>query len=142
VRPKIRLDPVVKLEEQREDLRLREMAEAGRKLKSAEDVLAETRARAQADTRQAACASDWLLAELSHSRALGEMRAAETAVKAASAESVVTRDRYAAAHARAKVLRKVAAIRVGQIIQARAAAELREQDELAILRHSRRSAAA
>ena len=41
VRPKIRLDPVVKLQEQREDLRLREMAEAGRKLKTAEELLSE-----------------------------------------------------------------------------------------------------
>jgi flagellar biosynthesis chaperone FliJ len=141
VRPKIRLDPVVKLEEQREELRLREMAEAGRRLKTAEDSLADTRARAGADERRPASAWDWQLAELSHTRALSDVRVAEQVVRAASEDSNVTRDRYSAAHSRAEAIRKVAEVRVGEIIQARDTAERREQDELAILRHGRRQAA-
>jgi flagellar biosynthesis chaperone FliJ len=141
VRPKIRLDPVVKLEEQREELRLREMAEAGRRLKTAEELLADKRTRAGADERRLASACDWQLAELSHTRALSDVRAAEQVVRAASEDSNVTRDRYSAAHSRAEALRKVAEVRVGEIIQARDTAERREQDEMAILRHGRRQAA-
>ena len=127
MRPKIRLDPVVKLEEQREELRLREMAEAGRKLKSAEEVLAETRARAASDARRTASASDWLLAELSHTRALSDVRAAEHAVRSVSDESTATRTRYTAARAKAEALRRVADLRVNEIIQAREATERREE---------------
>jgi flagellar biosynthesis chaperone FliJ len=141
VRPKIRLDPVIKLEEQREELRLREMADAGRRLKTAEDLLAETRARAETDDRRPASAWDWQLAELSHARALSDVRAAEQAVTSASDESVVTRDRYSAAHSRAEALRKVAEVRVAEILAARNVAERREQDDLAILRHRRHRAA-
>ena len=142
MRPKIRLDPVVKLQEQREESRLREMAEAGRKLKTAEDLLSESRARAQADERRNATAWDWQLAELSHTRALCDVRAAEYAVRSASDESTATRDRYAAAHSKAEALRKIAAIRVDEIVQAREVAERKDLDELAILRHGRREAAA
>jgi flagellar biosynthesis chaperone FliJ len=141
VRPKIRLDPVVKLEEQREELRLREMADAGRRLKTAEEQLAETRARAGTDDRRPASAWDWQLAELSHARALSDVRAAEQAVNSASDESVVTRDRYSVAHSRAEALRKVAEVRVAEILAARNVAERREQDDLAILRHRRPRAA-
>ena len=141
VRPKIRLDPVVKLQEQREGQRLLEMAEAGRKLKTAEDELEDSRVRAQADERRHATAWDWQLAELSHTRALCDMRAAENAVLSASNESSATRDRYAAAHSKAEALRKVAAQRVSEIVQAHATAERKELDELAILRHARRNAA-
>lgn len=141
MRPKIRLDPVVKLEEQREELRLREMAEAGRKLKTAEDALAVSRARAAADERRMASASDWLLAELSHTRALSDVRAAEHAVRLASDESTATRTRYTAAHSKAEAIRRVADLRVNEIIQAREATERKELDELAILGYARRNAA-
>ena len=141
MRPKIRLDPVVKMQEQHEETRLREMAEAGRKLKTAEDQLAASRARAQADERRHATASDWQLAELSHTRALCDMRAAENAVRSASTESSATRDRYTVAHSKAEALRKVAALRVAEIIEARAKTERKELDDVAILRHGRRVAA-
>jgi hypothetical protein len=141
VRPKIRLDPVVKLEEQREELRLREMAEAGRKLKTAEDALEASRARAASDNRRTASASDWLLAELSHTRALSDVRAAEHAVRSASDESAATRTRYRAAHSKAEAIRRVADLRVNEIIQAREATERKELDELAILGYARRNAA-
>jgi len=141
VRPKLRLDPVVKLEEQREEQRLLEMAEAGRNLTTAEQLLADRRARAHTDQRRAASACDWQLAELSHTRALSDVRAAEHAVTAAVQASGVTRDRYTAAHAKAEAIRKVAALRVDEILQAREKAERREHDELGILRFARREAA-
>jgi hypothetical protein len=140
VRPKTRLDPVVKLEEQREELSLRAMADASRKLKTAEELLAEKRARAVTDSRRTASASDWQLAELSHTRALSDVRVAELALRVAGEESNVTRDRYAAVHSKAEALRRVAAVRVDEIVQARVTAERREFDDLAILRHGTRAA--
>ena len=140
MRPKTRLDPVVKLEEQREELSLRAMADASRKLKTAGELLAERRAHAEMDCRRNASASDWQLAELSHTRALSDVRVAELALQVAGEESTVTRDRYAAAHSKAEALRRVAAVRVDEIVQARATAERREFDDLAILRHGTRAA--
>lgn len=141
VGPKIRLDPVVKLEEQREETSLRAMADATRKLQTAEDLLADKRARAGADERKPASAWDWQLAELSHTRALSDVRSAEQAVRAAGEESNRTRDQYAVVHSKAEALRRVAAVRVSEIVQARAGAERRDLDELAILRHARPRAA-
>lgn len=139
VRPKTRLDPVVKLEEQREELSLRAMADASRKLKTAEELLADKRARAVTDNRRTASAWDWQLAELSHTRALSDVRVAELALRVAGEESNVTRDRYAAVHSKAEALRRVAAVRVDEIVQARVTAERREFDDLAILRHKTRT---
>jgi flagellar biosynthesis chaperone FliJ len=141
VRPKIRLDPVVKLEEQREEASLRAMADASRKLTSAEQFLADTRARADTDDRRLASAWNWQLAELAHTRALCDVRSAEQALRAADQESSVTRSRYAVVHSKAEALRRVAAVRVGEIVQARESAERREFDDMAILRHARRDAA-
>ncbi|MES1172625.1 MAG: hypothetical protein ABUL77_05270 [Bacteroidota bacterium] len=137
VRPKLRLDPVVKLEEQREELRLREMADASRRLQSAEELLNQTRARAGADERRPSRACDWQLAELSHARALLDVRAAEHAVRSASDESSASRVRYTAAHSRAEAVRKIVEARVGEIVQAREAAANKELDDLAIMRHGR-----
>ncbi|MEO8215372.1 MAG: hypothetical protein ABI560_19385 [Myxococcales bacterium] len=139
MRPKTRLDPVVKLEEQREELSLRAMADASRKLKTAEELLADKRARAVTDNRRTASAWDWQLAELSHTRALSDVRVAELALRVAGEESNVTRDRYAAVHSKAEALRRVAAVRVDEIVQARVTAERREFDDLAILRHKTRT---
>lgn len=141
VRPKIRLDPVVKLEEQREERSLRAMAEASRKLQTAEELLVQRRASAKTDQRRLASASDWQLAELSHTRALSDVRSAEQAVQAAGQESSVSRDRYAVVHSKAEALRRVAAVRVGEIVQAREAAERRALDDIAILRFATRDAA-
>jgi flagellar biosynthesis chaperone FliJ len=141
VRPKIRLDPVVKLEEQREEKSLRAMAEASRKLQTAEELLLQRRASAKTDQRRLASASDWQLAELSHTRALSDVRSAEQAVQAAGQESSVSRDRYAVVHSKAEALRRVAAVRVGEIVQAREAAERRALDDIAILRFATRDAA-
>jgi flagellar biosynthesis chaperone FliJ len=141
VRPKIRLDSVVKFEEQKEASSLRAMADASRKLETAESLLADKQARAKADERRLGSAWDWQLAELSHTRALSDVRSAEQAVHTAGQESNITRDRYAAVHSKAEALRRVAAVRVGEIVQARETAERRELDDLAILRYARREAA-
>jgi flagellar biosynthesis chaperone FliJ len=137
VRPKPSLDPVVKLEEKREEQRLAEMSDAARALKAAEEQLEQRLTSARSDQRRTASASDWLLTELSHARALTEVRAAEHAVKDASVESAASRDRYTAAYTRAEAIRRVAASRVQEIMLAQDRVERREQDELGVLRFGR-----
>jgi len=136
VRPKIRLDAAVKLEERKEEQRLNEMSEAHRQLQEAQDVLAQRRANAVKETRRRAAASDWLLSDLSHARVLSDVRTAEQAVSQASAANTASRDRYAAAYQRAEALRRVAATRVEEILKARDKAERKEQDELSVIRYS------
>lgn len=136
MRPKIRLDAAVKLEERKEEQRLNEMSEAHRQLQEAQDVLAQRRANAVKETRRRAAASDWLLSDLSHARVLSDVRTAEQAVSQASAANTASRDRYAAAYQRAEALRRVAATRVEEILKARDKAERKEQDELSVIRYS------
>ena len=62
-------------------------------------------------------------------------------MQAAGQESSVSRDRYAVVHSKAEALRRVAAVRVGEIVQAREAAERRALDDIAILRFATRNAA-
>jgi flagellar export protein FliJ len=140
VRPKTRLDPVVKLEEKREEQRLAEMSEAARVLKAAEDQLEQRRTHARSDQRRTASASDWQLAELSHARVLSEVRAAEHAVNDASVASTASRNRYTEAYTRAEAIRRVAAARVEEIVLAQDRAERREHDELGVLRFGRAAA--
>src|SRR5436189_4973869 len=115
VRPKVRLDSVVKLEETREEKRLSEMSDASRALKAAEDRLAQRKADARMDLRRRASASDWLLTELSHTRALADVRAAEHAVKEATVASTASRDRYTQQYMRAEAMRRVADARADEI---------------------------
>jgi flagellar biosynthesis chaperone FliJ len=140
VLPKLRLDPVVKLEEQKEERRLAEMSDAERLLEAAKQQLAQRQNVARSDTRRSATASDWLLAELSHTRSLSDVRAAEHAVNEATAHSHASRDRYNAAYSRAESLRRVATARREEIVKAKAKVERREQDELGILRFGREAA--
>ena len=83
---------------------------------------------------------DWQLAELSHTRVLSEVRAAEHAVNDASVASTASRDRYTEAYTRAEAIRRVAAARVEEIVLAQDRAERREHDELGVLRFGRASA--
>ena len=134
VPPKTRLDPVVRLKEQREQLSLRALADSTRQLNAAHDHLAQTRARAAADVRRSAQAADWLLTELSHTRALSDVRHAEQAVHSATAVSTASRDKYKDAHAGAEALRKLTALRIDEINQKRDLVERKEMDEFSMLR--------
>ena len=136
MRPKIRLDAAVKLEERKEEQRLNEMSEAGRQLKEAEEVLSQRRAKAVKDSRRSSTASDWLLSDLSHARVLSDVRTAEQAVTQAAAASTASRDRYASAYQRAEALRRVAATRVDEILKARDRAERKEHDDLGVILYS------
>ena len=133
MRPKTRLDSVIKLEEEKEERRLREMAAAGRQVKSAQEALTGAQAAARTDHRRAASATDWLVAENAHARALGDVRSAENAVKTAASAEGATRQAYTQAHSKAEALRRVAQARVDEIVTERQKAESRELDELGVI---------
>jgi flagellar export protein FliJ len=142
MRPKTRLDPVIKLEEQKEERKLAEMAAAGRQVRSAEQTLADARSRAEADHRRAATAIDWQITEMAHARALVDVHNAERAVSHAHAVATTSREAYRVVHSKAEALRRVAATRVEEILMARAKAEAKELDELGVLTFNIRPRAA
>jgi flagellar biosynthesis chaperone FliJ len=133
MRPRTRLDPVIKIEEKNEERKLHEMAAANRKVKSAEEALLGARDAARTDHRRSATATDWLLAEIAHTRALSDVRNAERAVKSATVEEGASRVAYTAAHSKAEALRRVAQARVDEILTARAKAESRELDDIGLV---------
>jgi flagellar biosynthesis chaperone FliJ len=133
MRPRTRLDPVIKIEEKNEERKLHEMAAANRKVKSAEAALTDARDAARGDHRRAATATDWMLAENAHTRALSEVRKAERAMKMASDEEGKARGAYTIAHSKAEALRRVAQARVDEILTAREKAESKELDEIGLI---------
>jgi flagellar biosynthesis chaperone FliJ len=142
MRPKTRLDPVIKLEEKNEERKLLEMAAAGQRAKSAEAALSDAQERARADHRRSATAWDWQLAELAHARALHDVSSAEFNVRSANAEVATTREAYKKVHSKAEALRRVAATRVEEILAARAKAEDKALDEAGALQFTARVRAA
>ena len=136
MRPRTRLDPVIKLEEKTEQRRLLELAEAGRVVTSARAALTGAQKAAEADHRRPSTALDWQLAELAHTRALHEVQTAERAVASATEKAGASRALYAEAHSKAEALRRVADARAGEIVAQRQKADSREMDELGLLRFS------
>ena len=132
MRPKTRLDSVIKIEEEKEERRLREMAAANRQVKSAEAALTGAREAARTDHRRAASATDWLVAEMAHTRALLDVRSAENAVKSAAAAEGASRNAYTQAHSKAEALRRVAQARVDEIISSLQRAESKELDDIGL----------
>jgi flagellar biosynthesis chaperone FliJ len=142
MRPKTRIDPVIKIEERKEERKLAEMSAAGREVTIAEKALITAQAQARADHRRTASATDWQLAELAHTRALVDVHSAEHAVRNAQVTASTTRDAYRAVHSKAEALRRVAAARVEEILTARAKAEGKELDELGVVMFNSRNSAA
>lgn len=142
MRPKTRLDPVIKLEEKKEERKLLEMAAAGQRVKSAQDALAVAQTQARADHRRSASAMDWQLAEVAHARALHEVSSAERNVHSAAAHAASTREAYKVVHSKAEALRRVAATRVEEILTARAKAEDKVLDEIGAQQFTARTRAA
>jgi flagellar biosynthesis chaperone FliJ len=133
MRPRTRLDPVIKIEEKNEERKLHEMAAANRKVKSAEAALTDARDAARTDHRRAAPATDWMLAENAHTRALSDVRKAERAAKLAVDEEGAARGAYTIAHSKAEALRRVAQARVNEILTAREKEESKELDEIGLI---------
>jgi flagellar biosynthesis chaperone FliJ len=141
MRPRTRLDPVIKLEESTEQRRLLELAEAGRVVSSAREALSGAEIAARTDHRRTSSALDWQLAELAHTRTLHEVRSAEHAVKSATEAAGASRALYAKAHSKAEALRRVADARAAEIVAQRQKADAREMDELSLLRFTGSGAA-
>lgn len=133
MRPKTRLDPVIKIEEKKEERKLLEMAAAGQRAQTAHEALVDARARASTDHRRSASAMDWQLAEIAHARALHEVSSAEHNVRSANAEAAHTREAYKVVHSKAEALRRVAATRREEILTAQAKAEVKVLDEVGAL---------
>ena len=108
------------------------MAAASRQVKSAEAALTGAREAARTDHRRTASATDWLVAEMAHTRALLDVRTAENAVTSATAAEGASRNAYTQAHSKAEALRRVAQARVDEIISTLQKAESKELDDIGL----------
>ena len=70
---------------------------------------------------------------MAHTRALGDVRSAENAVKSAASAEGASRVAYTQAHSKAEALRRVAQARVDEILSEREKAESKELDELGVI---------
>lgn len=136
---KTRLDPVVRIEETREEKCLIELAAANRTVMAAEQALEQARARADHDGRRGA-AADWDMAEQAHARAIAEVASAYRTLQEARTTADQTRARYLEVHSRAEAVRRLATNRREELQQERDKAERKEVEELQILRHRPRAA--
>lgn len=138
MKPKTRLDAVVKLRERDEDRARLDLAEAHRLVLAADRTAREAADVARQDDRARGCAADWQLAEHAHARALVEARQAERACHAASEKLGSSRQRYVGAHARAEALRRVVEARRFEVVREAEATERKHLDEVAMLQFVRR----
>lgn len=137
---KTRLDPVIRIEETREEKSLVALAQANRQLQAAEQALAEALARASDDGRRGAAVL-WEIAEQAHARAIAEVAKARAIVAQAQTAVGQARAQYLEIHARAEAVRRLAATRREEILNERDKAEIKQAEELQILRHGRPRAA-
>ena len=124
MRPRTRLDPVIKIEEKNEERKLREMAAANRKVKSAEEAL-RGRARRRPHRSPARGVRDRLDArgERAHARAVRRPQGRARGQGRPPPRKARARGAYTIAHSKAEALRRVAQARVDEILAAREKAE-------------------
>ncbi len=132
--PKSRLDPVVRLQEHRENRSLADLADANQKSSKADAALKEARLRTASDSRVPGNAADWLLAETAHARALGEAASAQRNAHQASEIAGGARVQYLAVHARTEALRRVAEARRSEIVIESSRTERKLAEDLYVTR--------
>jgi flagellar export protein FliJ len=137
VKPRTRLDAVVKLRERDEDRARRDLAEAQRHAQAAEKALHDAQLRARHDARSSGTAAHWELADHAHARALVEARQAERTARAATERLGSTRTHYVGAHKRAEAVRKVVEVRRAELVSQAEASERKHLDEIATLLFTR-----
>jgi flagellar export protein FliJ len=137
VKPKIRLEAVVKLRERDEDRAQRDLAEAQRQARDARDRLTEAEQRARRDERARGTAAHWDLVDHAHARALVEARQAERAAESATEKVGASRTTFLGIHARAEAVRRVVQVRRTELAEEAESAERKRLDELATLMHDR-----
>jgi flagellar export protein FliJ len=137
VKPRIRLDAVVKLRERDEDKAQRELAEAQRQARDAQERLAQAEQQARRDERRKGSAAHWDLVDHAHARALYEARQAERAAQTATEKVGSSRTEYLGLRARAEAVRRVVQVRRTELAEEAESAERKHLDELATLLHDR-----
>jgi flagellar export protein FliJ len=137
VKPKLRLDAVVKLRERDEDQAQRDLAVAQRQAHDAQEQLREAARRARHDGRGKGSAAHWDLVDHAHARALHDERQAERAAEVATEKVGASRVQYLGLRARAEAVRRVVEVRRAEIVEAAESAERKVLDELATLLHDR-----
>jgi flagellar biosynthesis chaperone FliJ len=134
-----RLDTVVRLRERDEDAAAREVANAERGLRNAQQQLDDAKARALSDFRARNDVAQWELQELAQHRALDESKKAARAVETAKALALKSRERFTTAHQRAEVVRRAADTRREELTRELDRAETKQLDDVAALLFNRQS---
>lgn len=138
--PRTRLDPVVRLEEHREERSLKALADANRQVLSAQQTLEQARSRANEDHRAAGPSHFWELADAAHQHARRAVADAERGAQAAESAQGVSRKAYLSAHARAEAIRRVAESRREEKQRHELRTDEREVQDLQLMRrHARAS---
>src|SRR5687768_6269367 len=109
--PRTRLDPVIRLEEHREERSLQALAAANRQLQEAQKLLEHARTQAKEDHRQAGPAGLWELVDSAHVHARRALNDAEKHADSAQNVQGTSRQAYLNAYTRAEAIRRVATTR-------------------------------
>ncbi len=135
--PRTRLDPVVRLEEHREERSLQALAAANRQVQAARLALEHARDKATQDHRQAGPAGLWELVESAHVHAQRALSEAEKQAHSAQNAQGTSRQAYLSAYARAEAIRRVATTRRDEKTQQDAKASEKEISDLMLMRRGR-----
>ena len=136
--PRTRLDPVIRLEEHREERSLQALAAANRRLQEAQNLLEQARTQAKEDHRQAGSAGLWELVDSAHVHARHALHDAEKHAHSAQNVQGTSRQAYLSAYARAEAIRRVATTRREEkVLQDDRAAEKEVGDLMLMRRHGR-----
>jgi flagellar biosynthesis chaperone FliJ len=135
VKPKHRLDAIVKLREREEDRARSALADAQRKTVVAAETLRVAAARARQDERRFGLANDWELAELAQIGALREARQAELAAESAAKHLTRKLADFVGVHSRTEALRRVVKSRADEQLREAEVRDGKVLDEIAIFRH-------
>ncbi|MDX2022247.1 MAG: hypothetical protein SF187_18570 [Deltaproteobacteria bacterium] len=139
--PRTRLDPVVRLEEHREERSLQQLAAANRQLMAAQKALQDAQDEAKQDHRTPGPACLWDVAEHAHSHArFAVERATQQAQQAQSAQGS-SRTQYLSIHARAEAIRRVATNRREEMIKEGEKAAAREVEDMMLMRRRKANVA-
>jgi hypothetical protein len=132
--PKTRLDPVVRLEEHREERSLQQLAAANRQLMAAKSALLDAQDQAHQDHRTPGPACLWDMADHAHAHARNVVEQAERQATAAQTLQGSSRTQYLSVHARAEAIRRVATSRREELVREGEKSSAREIEDMMLMR--------
>lgn len=132
--PKTRLDPVVRLEEHREESSLLQLAAANRKLIAAKSALQDAQEQADQDHRTPGPACLWDVADSAHAHARNAVEYASRQADAAQTAQGSSRTQYLSVHARAEAIRRVATSRREELVREGEKSSAREVEDMMLMR--------